>query len=311
MKVTAHVFKTFPEFSTLTLADRDQYNDLIADFPPISSITFSELMTWWSPLDNCKVAQLNGNLIISYWIPSDEKASGLCVIGTKKIDSTICEILDYQKAHNQEPKIVHLPEFVINTMSYPDLYKFTPERSFDECVIPVAKYAKLSDMTQTKRSMIRRFLLGSGDSRITFKQFDLSQQENKEYLFSLHKQWEHKGKLNNIGQQEKDYMFETIRRAEELECENICLYINGEIQSFLIYRLSDTPGYAFISLARFSYARPFMFEFCVYEYAKWFAMEGIKFVNIDSDLDQMTLRVIKLSLGPLNFFRKYTIEPRS
>jgi hypothetical protein len=310
MKTTTHTFKTFPEFSELTLADRDEWEELIADFPPISSISFAELMTWWSSLDNCRVAQLNGNIIISYWIPGEEESSGLCVIGTKKIDQTICEIFDYQQETNQRPHIVHVPEFVINQMSYPELFKFTPERSFDECVIPVTKNSDLSEMSFQKRSKVNRFLHASGANKVVFKTLDLSIESNQDLLFTHHKEWEHKGKLNNIAKHEKDYMYQLILNAENLGCENVCLYINGEMHSFLLYQESSIPGYVLISVSRFSYARPFLFEFCVYQYAQWFASRGIKFVNIDSDLDKMTLRIIKLSLGPVNFFRKYKVEPR-
>lgn len=309
MKTAAHVFKTFPEFSELTLLDREKYESLIADYPPISDISFATLMTWWSALNSCKISQIDGNLVIAYWMPGDEEASGFSLIGTHNVDDSICTILDYLHEQNKPARLVHVPEFVVNSMRYPELYSFSPERKNDECVISVAKLSSVSNMAQQKRWKVRRFLAEVEEKRVNFESLDLTQYENQQLLLDLHEEWEHRGPMNNIGIAEKEYMKQAIKHADPLGHENLCLYIDGKIHSFILYQLPYMPKYAIINLARFSYGRPFLFEFCAYEYAKWFASQGIKYVNIDSDQDHKALRVIKLGLGPINFFRKYTVEP--
>lgn len=76
------MFKTFPEFTKLTLSDKEEYERLTRGYPPISDIAFSSLMIWWDSLGGLAVAKLNGNLVISYWLPGDEEYSGLSLIGT-------------------------------------------------------------------------------------------------------------------------------------------------------------------------------------------------------------------------------------
>jgi len=38
-----HVFATFPEFSRLTLSDREKWETLIKDYPPYISFSFADL----------------------------------------------------------------------------------------------------------------------------------------------------------------------------------------------------------------------------------------------------------------------------
>lgn len=91
---TAAVFKTFPEFSKLILADRQKYEKLIADYPSVSDFQFTSLMTWYVgyQLEAPSISTLNGNLILSYWLSGNEAHSGLSVVGTHAVDETICTI---------------------------------------------------------------------------------------------------------------------------------------------------------------------------------------------------------------------------
>src|SRR5690606_23515595 len=102
MKATKHPFKLFPQFSELTLHHYAAYNSLIRNYPPLSEISFSSLMTWWGALENCKVSILNNNLVIAYWMPGDEQNSGLSLVGMNKVDESICEIFDYQQQNGKE-----------------------------------------------------------------------------------------------------------------------------------------------------------------------------------------------------------------
>src|ERR1700729_1753334 len=113
-------FKTFPEFSKLTIANKKEYEALISDYPPIYDLSFSSLMTWWNPLNSMCVAQLNDNLVMPYWLPGEGVHSGLSFIGTNKVDESLCVIFDYQQSKGEVPRLINVPEFVINSIQYPD-----------------------------------------------------------------------------------------------------------------------------------------------------------------------------------------------
>ena len=307
MKVSPHVFKTFPEFSKLTLADRDRYQALIAGYPPFSEFSFPTLMTWWNTLNSCAISQLNGNLVISHWLPGDEAMSGLSMIGTDRVDESVCAIFDELKGHSEVARLVHVPEFVVSNMRFPELYTFTAERELDECVIPVSTLYSLGNMIKHRRWKVRRFLAEVEEDRVVLKSLDFK--ENQQELLDIVAAWQQKGTRNNLGRFEREAIETAIIHGDALGLENACVYIDGQMHSFLLYSLPSEAEYATIHYSRFSFAMPHIFEFVAYKYAHWFADLGVKYVNIESDLGLPTLRAAKLALGPSNFFRKYTIKP--
>jgi hypothetical protein len=51
------------------------------------------------------------------------------------------------------------------------------------------------------------------------------------------------------------------------------------------------------------------FELIGHLFAKYLADRGVDDVNINTDLGDLRLRMFMLTLGPTNFFRKYSVEP--
>lgn len=133
-------FKTFPEFSKLTFDDRKRYESLIAGYPPVSNYSFAGLKLWWDPLGSCAVSLLNDNLVISYWWPGNEKLTGLSVVGTNRIDETICVIFDHMKAKGERARLVHVPEFVLAHLEHPELFILKEERDVNEYIYEVSRF---------------------------------------------------------------------------------------------------------------------------------------------------------------------------
>lgn len=308
-KKRLHEFKTFPQFSKLTLADKEAYEDLIVDFPPISDISFASLMYWWNSLDSCQISQLNDNLIISYWLPGDEKHSGLSIVGVKRLDASICSIFDYQREKGEQPRLVHVPEFVIRNLQYPDLFKFKEERGFDEYIIPISRLYPLEGAAIHRRWRIKRFLAQIDDKGLVTKSLNLMDEANQELLLGAAKEWWHKGGINDLLKLEMDALEVSVRHAEELGLENLCIYLDGELQGFCIYQLPPDLEYVIVSHVKINDRVHRMLDFVGFQLAKHFYEQGIRYVNLEYDLGLPMLRMVKLSLGPCNYFRKYTIEP--
>lgn len=193
MKVSTHVFETFPKFSRLTMDDKEKYEALVAAYPSYAEFSFPYLMTWWSGFSNCSVAQLNGNLVISYWFPGYEDYSGLSVVGTHDVDETIAFVMDYLKQRGEFARLVHVPEFVVSSMRYPELYSFKDERSYDECILSVEDLRDLGSMIRHKRWRVRRFMAEVDQSRVDIKQLDLSRSDNRQLLLAAATEWETRG----------------------------------------------------------------------------------------------------------------------
>lgn len=309
MTAKTNPFKTFPEFSKLTLADKEAYERIIADYPAITDISFSGLMIWWNFLDTCAVSELNDNLVISYWLPGVEEYSGLSILGTHKIDESVCTIFDYLRAKGEAPRLVHVSEFVMSNMKYPELFSFIAERNFDEYIVPISRLYPLSQAVSHRRVRIKKFLADVDESRIIIKSLNLAAPENKQLLFDSAEAWWSKHTVNELLLIEKEAMEVAIGQAEGLGVENVCIYIDGELHAFCLFQLALDKRYALISHAKVNDKIPYTFDYLTYAMARWFADKGITYVNLDCDLGLPFMRMIKLSLGPTNSFRKYIVEP--
>lgn len=303
------VFKTFPEFSQLTLNDRKRYEALIRDYPPISDLSFGTLMSWWNMLNNPLISQLNGNLVISYWLPGVEDRSGLAVVGTEKLDETICAIFDYQRENDEEAQLVNVPEFVLEHIEHPELFRFDGMRAMDEYIVPVSKFYPLDHFVSFRRHRIRSFLKGVGKENITVKPIDLADRDAQILLRSANKLWTKKGTINDITKMENEAIDRAIFSGNALGLDCVGIFIDGELEAYCIYQLSAHNNYTLFNYFKLNNKIPKLFEYMIYALGKWFSDREVTYVNIDSDLGLPALRAIKLAAGPTNYFRKYKITP--
>jgi hypothetical protein len=300
------MFKTFPEFSKLTLGDKEEYEELIKGYPPISSYSFADLMTWWNALGYGSVSMLNGNLIIPYWIPGDDHTSGLSLIGTNKIDESICTIFDRQRFTGESPRLVNVPEFVISSVQYPEIFTFTQQRDYDEYLIKMSDQYPLDNMKSIWRYKIKRKLKNIKEE-VSVKQLDLSKRENKDLLIHALGGWQAKN-INNYGKIEQEGAILAIDHAVEIGANNICLFVGEELYGFCIYVQHANHEVA-IYCIKATHSKALGYELVLYYFVQWFVENGVELVNINADYGLMRLRMFMLTFGPTNFHRKYTIQP--
>lgn len=303
------MFKTFPEFSRLTFANKEVYEALIREYLPIADISFAILMLWWNSLDSLAVSLLNDNVVISYWLPGDEKRSGLSIVGTNKIDESLCTIFDYLQAKGDDARMVYVPEFVISHIEHPELFRFIGERSHDEYILSLNKYYPLRHAVSYRRHRVNKFLSKVDESQIAVKSLDLSLEENQQTLLECDAKWPTKGTINELVKISGEAMRNAIINADAVGMENVCLYIGNKPHAYILYQLPADKRYAIFSHAKINYDIPYTFDYMVYAFSRWFIDQGISLINIDCDLGLPMLRMIKLALGPTNYFRKYTITP--
>lgn len=303
------MFKTFPEFSKLTLADREEYESFIKDFPPVADISFASLMTWWDSAGSADVAVFHGNLVVSYWLPGDDEHSGLSLIGTKAVEESICAIFDYLRERGERPRLVGVPDFVVHQIQYHELFRFSAQTGGDEYVVSLSRLSSLPEIPFYRRAGIKKFMQNMSKSEVAVKSVDLSKPQNRALLWAKANSWPKKG-LNNTGSVEMQALAHTIAIGQELTVRNVCLFIDGELEGFCLYHLSHDAAYVITDHGKFNYDISNIFAFISYAFARYFVQEeGAKYANLHGDLGVTRLRILKLALQPSHFFRKYVIEP--
>jgi hypothetical protein len=303
----AGVFKVFPEFTRLELGHRAAYEQYVQDIPPIGDVQFFSLMTWWDTLDGVRVATLNGNLVVQYWRPGDEKHSGLSLIGNKKIDESLCTIFDHLREQGQSVKLVNVPELVINAIEYPDLYNFYADRLYDEYVMPVASFYPLDNLKGVRRRRAERLLNKYGDS-LRVEEIDLAKQENRDLLVSAGRAWWWKN-INNFGRIGLESMCKLIDNHDTFGIRNICVFAGDELLGYCLFRQTSDKTCAIVPHVRATHSSTIGFELVGYLLGKWFDEHGVNRCNLTQDWGSPRLRMFMMTLGPTSYFHKYTIEP--
>lgn len=305
----AKTFKVFPEFSKLRFVDKGQYQAMLAGYPPISDVSFVSAMSWWETVGDYAVSRLNGNLIISYWFPGDDRFSGLSIFGTKNIDETVSYLLDHLGNTGEEKRLVHMPEFVVSSLHHPELFTFEQERAFDEYLYDVSDYYPLSHMPERRRKRVRKFLSQVDEKKVATRTLDLGTLENRQLLLDSMRLWGQKGVVNGIGSLSDKSLEVAVMHAEEFGLENLCLFVKGELCGFCLYYMPPDKRYAVVTYARINYDSPYMVDCFAYVVSKWFTELHVTYLNFEPDFGIPQLRAFKLSLGPCNYFRKYTVRP--
>lgn len=303
--------KQFPEFSKLSMGDRDQYERFIDGMPPIADIQFYALMVHWNGTDVNTVSLLNGNLILSYWIVGADKLNGVSLIGTHDTDKTLCELFDTQRALGQSAKVVHVPEFVVESIEHPELFRFTSERYMDEYVIDLTRHADVQSLPMFIRHRIKRFekwLLRTGNTA-EVRPIDISQESERTKLIGLVRAWEHKSAMNNAVKHINENIHVALNYGPELGLSVLGLFVSGELKAFMVYHDFDGTEYSAMSHLLIDEDIPHLLSYMVFVFSKWFVSNGKVLMNIDSDLGIPLIRGIKIAHRPCNFFRKYTIRP--
>ncbi len=303
------VFKQFPEFSKLTINDREKYESVAKDLPPLSDLGFPTLMFWWNSLDACAVSELNGNLVISYWMPGMEDVSGLSLVGSSDVEQSICEIFDWQASQGARPMITHVPEFVISRVEHPDMFLCTPEREFDEYIYRISDFYPLANIDVVRRKRLGAFLRATTGKSVTIRSINLTEPDNVRTLLDAVDSWRQTDRLNESVAMERDSIRVAIKDHAALGIRNLCIFVDGELQGFCLYYVSADGKYAVITNGRANtlYVGTFEYGFCMF--AGVFQEDGMDFINMESDLGSQYMRSLKLALGPADYFRKYKLEP--
>lgn len=302
------MFKTFPQFTKLTLADKEEYESYVKDFPPICDVTYASSIIWWGTLGGFAASVLNDNLVLSYWLPGDDEHSGLSLIGTTDVDQSICAIFDYLRERGEAPKLVNVPDFVVNSLRYPEIFNFKVGRGNDEYLISLARFAQIEYMPQYMRFRARRFMRQVGKQHIELQEIDLGALRNRQLLFDMAARWPLRG-INNIHKLEREVLPTAINHAEALDIQAVGLYVSGQLEAYCLYIPTSDIDHVIISHARANYDMPYIFDYIVHAFSRYLMDRGHKYINLHADSGSQKMRALKLALKPENFFRKYTIEP--
>lgn len=309
-----HLFSTFPEFTELTLGCRDKYNAIVKQFPAIAEISFASLMTWWSSLSNCRVAELNGNLVICYWLPGDEKNSGISLVGVNDIDQSICEIFDYMKSENKICRLVHVPEFVLSNINFPDMFVCHAESDYREVVLSNDLLADINKGPNFVKKKIASFLKSTHGQIVDLRPIDLSNSKNQQLIIEKYFKWKYKKHpmvVNELPKHAEAAFIRTVENAELLNQHTVCQFIDDEMHSFTLFEVPIDSDHVILRYSGFSCEIPGLYEYTCFKLAQRFKADGIKKAVMAIHMGDPRFLTNRISLNPSAIFNKYEIQPKN
>ncbi len=293
------------------MTHKDHYSKLIGEYPAYSDISFSTLQIWWNLSDQLQVSTLNKNIIIHYLLPFDEENSGYSIVGQYELDESIQSIFDYQVANNLPARLVHVPEFAISNIKNKQNLKITEELDYNEYLLDSKLLATLEghDLGRIRRK-VARFLRETEGIEVKIESMDLSVAKNTETLMESIVSWEEAREArNDPDHTEHDAIRKTLGYASDLDTRNLCIYLDSELHGIILYDLSFDGKSYIIHHLKVNYSTPFIFDYATQVIAEHATKDEIPLINMEMDLGIENLRYHKMNLKPVDFYRKYTVEP--
>lgn len=306
------MFTKFPEFSPVSEEHRDIYNRRIVAYPPFSDLSFTTLNMWWNLDGSLRMSTLNGNIILSYSAPDDVVNSGVSIVGTKDIDSTVDAVFCELRQQNKPVRLVHVPDFVVEGIVDRERFNIEEERDYDEYILPVEKlYPQSAIPLHDTRRKISKFVreVGNGQ-RAEMRELDITNPGCLDLVLSSYKKWPAKTSHSSDEDWEFRVMRKALANAKAWGIHNSCLFVDGKLNGFVLYQMSASGDCMILNHLRVNYELPYAFIYVLYCCAERAGRLGAKSLNIEMDLGIPGLRFFKSHITSFTLLRKYTIAPK-
>ncbi|MDB5184185.1 MAG: hypothetical protein JWO07_866 [Candidatus Saccharibacteria bacterium] len=302
----------FPEFTPINLDNRDSYDDAVSNHPAYSNLSFPSMQIWNNFDGTLAAARHNDNLVIDYSVPLDEENSGLSVIGTSDVDNSLNTVFDHLRTTGQEPKIVHVPEFVVSNITDADMFEIVEEPDYNEYILDSQALATLEgpDFGRIRRK-VGKFHREIDGYEIQVGAIDMSSDPAKAEVMEHVKRWvEAKDSGNDPDKTEFVALDRTLGLANELGMQGMELRLSGKLAGILLYHKPHDDSYI-VNHLRVDYSHPFIFDYMTHAFAKIAVQNNIPRINFEMDLGIEGLRRHKVGLRPIEMFKQYLIKQKA
>lgn len=301
----------FPQFKLLELSDRESIQKITNLYPPYSDFNFTSLWSW-DVQNAIKVSILNDNLVIRMtdYLNGEPFFSYL---GTKKVNSTVKQLLNFAISQGVEPCLKLVPEVSVKGLN-PKVFIISEERDHFDYIYEIKKVSGFIGSEYSKhRRLSRHFEKNNTSVRI----LDLTNPDERKLIYQIIEAWADDPKVssNNDESLEEDFKneFMAIDRLfasppeflTSLTC--LCLFLNEEPVGFIINeKVGNRYGIAHFGKARNTHKgiNPHLFQ----QNALTFLDIGLHYWNDQQDLGLPGLRYSKTSYRPKHFLKKYSLR---
>lgn len=298
---------TFPSFKKIELADKNEIEEFVSNFPPYSAFNFTNIFAWdiW---DDRKVSKLNGNLIMIF-TDYETKEPFISFIGINKCEETIIKLLKFANESKISTSLRFITEESIECLKdNSDLLIMEDRNNFDYIFSPsqLAKYKGIK--FKKHRHLARKFLQDYPDAIFELK--DLSDLSIQNEIYKVLRQWEYQKKkqckLLDLKFEEKA-LNRLLKNAADHKLILSCIFLHNKMLGFSIEELLPNKN-AMSHFIKADNSFRGIYEYLNQELAKHLESKNVLMWNWQQDLNLKNLRETKLGYRPISFLKRFTVS---
>jgi hypothetical protein len=293
----------FPEFKKLELSDKQEIESITSQFPPYSDFNFISMWSW-DTHERMGLSELNGNLVVRFadYITNQEFYSFIGINNTKE---TVTLILEYAESKNMLPKLQLIPQEVVDVLGG-EHFSYEQDRNNFDYLFSNKKLAEVKGKEYAElRKKVNRFL--SRNDKVSVELLDLSNEEQKKNVRRLCECWaKNKGECYD-GVNEIKAMERLLDDAACFQLINVGIKIDGVLVGVTINEVYH-KDYVMSHFASFDIKYEGVYQYLMKETCSFMVNAGIAYLNCEQDLGIAGLRVSKLSMRPISFLKKYSVN---
>jgi hypothetical protein len=310
---TRKIPNQFPFFKPFLPEDHEMYIRFVAQFPQHCDFTLNNMLVWIANGDSLEYSWIHHNLVLrinSSLFLGTSTEPWYTVIGNRNPDRTLYEIF----RHLPIDSLKFVPDYFVTGLQRPHLYAITEDDSNRDYIISIKKLLKKEGKEyEGFRYQVKYFLKKYSEEAI-IRPLDLSTSDAvKELVNALHS-WPSVTSFTPEGNDPERRDAVAIDKLLSMQSrllvkhQALGIYIHNALQGFSIYHIPPAnQSIAMGNHIKFNAEYQRMFDFLVYATASNLNSQNIELLNAEQDMGIPGIKHHKMALGPVDFYRKYTI----
>lgn len=290
----------FPNFSKLSLSDKEEIQTITSRFEPYSDFNFTSLFCWNTASDT-EVSILNDNLTIKLpdYLSGEPVYS---ILGDSKIDLSMEEL--FVIASNL--KLV--PEVTVKALKNDSKYKITEDEDNFDYIYELEKLANLSGAElKKKRNKANRFM-NSFKDEVAVENIMLISKAHAKHIENVFLHWARAAsKSPEETEAERKALMILLDNSESFPLVVTVIMTKSTIKAFSINEKLDDQ-YAISHFEKALKIHEDIYPFLTTQVAGFLKDMGCRYVNWEQDLGIAGLHQSKQSYQPYKMLKKYTLS---
>ncbi len=294
----------FPNFKKIELSDKEEVEKFTSKYPPYSDFNFVSIWSW-DVVEEMKVSQLNGNLVVRFidYITNEPFYSFL---GSNKVNETAEALFELSKKEGIPVELKLIPEDSVQGLDNQKFKVIESQDNFDYVYDVTNLYKCAGGEYVAQRLYINRFNKKYTSIEVKLLPIGSIQKD----ILELSERW----RLERIGRDDELELkkeAESIKRIFDFTDKNLIVVSIFHDNKLIAYAIDEVlnNGYSVCHFLKADVSFVGAYAFLMQQSSRILSEDfGVKSLNLEQDLGIPSLRFSKNKFRPALFLKKYTVS---